>query len=100
MHKIRQELNQIRYYYSRRELFDKAFGCVGKSGIVDLVEKYNKAVCNAEPRLYEIYVSIYIEGCTQENAADQLGYSANYIYKMNRKLIAFFFSYFNKEEVA
>ena len=41
MHKIRQELNQIRYYYSRRELFDKAFGCVGKSGIVDLVEKYN-----------------------------------------------------------
>ena len=74
MHKIRQELNQIRYYYSRRELFDKAFGCVGKSGIVDLVEKYNKAVCNAEPRLYEIYVSIYIEGCTQENAADQLGY--------------------------
>ena len=101
MHKIRQELNQIRYYYSRREIFEKASGCVGRSSILQLVEKYNKAICFAsDAQLYDVYVCIYTEGYTQEGTADKLGYSSNYVYKLNRKLIEFFYNYFKGEKAA
>lgn len=50
---IKSELSDIRYYYARREMFEKAFDCVGKNAILEKVEKYNKAVLNAPPKLYE-----------------------------------------------
>lgn len=30
---IKEELSDIRYYYARREMFDKAFDCVGKNAM-------------------------------------------------------------------
>ena len=54
-----------------------------------------------EPVLqYLKYVCIYTEGYTQEVAADKLGYSPNYVYKMNRKLITFLYKHFKEEQIA
>ena len=47
LNKIREDLKEIRYYYSRKEIFDAAFGIVGNNKIFDTVKKYNKAVQNA-----------------------------------------------------
>ena len=96
---IRKELEEVRYYYSRKKLFDKATDSVGKNDIIGVVEKYNRAICEAKPRLYEVYISVYIDGYTYEAAAADLGYSPSYIYKTNRKVLEFLYQYFNKEAV-
>ena len=94
---IRKQLEDIRYYNGRRDTFDKAFGSVGKNGILQIVDVYNQAICHASPRLYEIYVALYIECCTYELAAEELGFSVSYIYKTNKKIVDFFYNEFNRE---
>lgn len=39
---IKSELSDIRYYYARREIFEKAFDCVGKNAILEKVENTTK----------------------------------------------------------
>ena len=94
---IKRELNDIKYYYARRELFDKAFDSVGKNTILQIVDKYNRAICHAGPKLYELYVCLYINCCTHEATAEELNYSTNYVYKTNKKLVEFFLRELNKE---
>lgn len=57
---IRKELKEVRYYYARRAIFDKALREVGNKNIMDLVKKYNDAVSTASPKLYDIYISLYV----------------------------------------
>ena len=94
---IKRELEGIRYYYGRREVFDKAFDSVGKNAILQTVSKYNEAICSAPPKIYEMYVSLYVECCTYEAAAEALCYSVNYVYKTNKKIVNFFYNAMNKE---
>ncbi len=94
---IRKELEDIRYYYARRDAFDKAFDSVGKNEILETVNRYNQAICTASPKLFEIYVALYIECCTYEAAAEDLGFSVSYIYKTNKRIVDFFYTALNKE---
>lgn len=94
---IKSELEDIKYYHSRRESFDKAFDAVGKNTILQTLERYNKVICFASPKLYEIYVYLYIKCCTQEETAEELCYSVNYVYKLNKKMLEFFYDNMNKE---
>ena len=87
---IRDDLRDIRYFYSRKDLFEKSAKAVGTNAIFEKVEKYNKAICTASPRLYDIYVSIYLENNTQESLADKLGYTNEYISMLHTQLINFF----------
>ncbi len=98
MQSIRNELKQISYYSAHRERFDVVCISVGMIYINEILQSYNAVICRAEPRLYETYVSLYLHGNTQESAAAELNYSPNYIYKMNKKLIKFFYDEFNKRE--
>lgn len=93
---IKRELEDIRYYYSRRDMFDKAFDSVGKNAIVQTVNRYNETICTAPPKIYEMYVSLYVQCCTYEAAAEALCYSVNYVYKTNKKIVNFFFNAMNK----
>ena len=61
-----------------------------KNAAVALAEKYGNAVCDAPPRLYDIYVTLYVENNTQASAAAKWGYSEGYIRYLNRQLYAFF----------
>ena len=69
---IKRELENIRYYYARKDIFDKAFDSVGKNEILQTVDRYNQAICGAPPKLYEMYVALYIQCCTYEAAAEAL----------------------------
>ena len=96
---IRAELQDVRYYYSRKAMFDRAEACVSKNAAVALAEKYGNAVRDAPPRLYDIYVTLYVENNTQASAAEKWGYSEGYIRYLNRQLYAFFVNAFaNKNQ--
>ncbi|MBR4407046.1 MAG: hypothetical protein IKT27_01900 [Clostridia bacterium] len=97
---IREDLRDIRYYYSRKELFRKASSNVGINYVEEKLSKYNNAICLAPPRLYDLYVSLYLENNTQESLSEKLCYSPEYISKLNKQLVNFFLKNFNetKEE--
>lgn len=86
---IRSELKEVRYYYARKDVFDKAFKEIDNNVITELVKKYNEAVCTAPPKLFDIYVSLYVNNNTQESLSEQLDYSPDYVHKLNDKLIKF-----------
>lgn len=95
---IRRELQDIRYYYSHKAMFDRASDCVAKSTAVGLAEKYNATIGSAPPRLYDLYLSLYIGNNTQALLAEKWGYSEGHIRNLNRQLYAFFRSAFEKTQ--
>ena len=90
INQIREDLKNIRYYFSRKSTFEKVSASVGKNDIAIKLEKYNEVVRSAPPRLYDIYVSLYLDNNTQESLSDKLGYSVEYISKLNGQLVRFF----------
>ena len=86
---LRKDLSDIRYYYSRKVMFDRAAGCVAKNAAIALAERYNGAIRNAPPRLYDLYISLYIENNTQASLAEKWGYSESHIRYLTRQLYAF-----------
>lgn len=87
--KIREDLKEIRYYYSRKELFDEHSGCIAPSAILEKVRKYNDAVKNAEAKLYDVYVCLYVKNYTQEGMGNELGYTLQHINALNKRLLLF-----------
>lgn len=87
---IREELKEIRYYYSRKKFFENSFGRVAPNDVVETVKEYNQIIISAPPRLYDLYISLYTNNVTQESLAAELGYSTQYVQKLNQKLVAFF----------
>ncbi len=87
---IRTDLKEIRYYYSRKEMFDEAFKCMGQSDIVEKAEKYNNAVKSAPAKLYDLYFSLYIKNNTQESLSNELCYTPEYIQMLNKQLLNFY----------
>lgn len=88
--KIREDLKNIRYYFARKDMFDRVSISVGENSILEKINTYNRIVRNAPPRLYDIYVSLYLENNTQESLSDKLGYTIEYISKLNSQLVKFF----------
>lgn len=86
---IRKDLKDIRYYSARKDFFQRASANVGISEIMQIVEMYNNAICTAPARLYDVYVSLYIENNTQESLSEKMCYSTEYISKLNKQLVRF-----------
>ena len=86
---IREDLKDVRYYYARKTIFDEAGATVGINSIVKKVLKYNEAVKAASPRLYDLYVCLYIKNYTQEGLSIELNYTPEYIQMLNKKLLLF-----------
>lgn len=95
---IREDLKNIKYYYSRKAVFDKVVNYVGESEFTKKIELYNTAIKLASPRLYDLYISLYLGNETQESLADKLGYASEYISRLNSQLVRFFLKEFKKEE--
>lgn len=88
--KIREDLKDIRYYYSKQKIFDSNLKIVVQSSVVEKVNRYNEAVKNAPARLYDVYVSLYVQNNTQEALAFDWDFSPEYIKLLNRQLCEFF----------
>lgn len=86
---IREDLNKIRYYNSKKEWFDKMEKLTGRSEASMLADQYNKVICMAPPRLYEYFVYMYVLNNTQEALADDLNYSRTYVYKISQSLLEY-----------
>lgn len=86
---IREDLKEIRYYYARQKIFDAAIGGKGLNAVLKKVEKYTEAVKSAPPRLYDLYVCLYVKNYTQEGLSEELGYTPEYIRMQNKSLLLF-----------
>lgn len=96
--KIREDLKDIRYYYSRKTVFDSVSQTVGENSILEKINKYNNAIRNASPRLYDLYVSLYLNNNTQESLSDKLGYTFETISRLHTKLVKYLKEQFDKQE--
>ena len=84
---IREDLKNIRFYYSRREIFENGESQIGGSAFYPIVQKYNQAIREAPPRLYDLYVSLYIFNQTQKDFAAKSCITPEYVQVMHRRLV-------------
>ena len=87
--KLRSDLKEIRYYYSRKALFDESAQCIAPNAVLEKVRKYNEAVRTAKPILYDLYISLYVKGYTQEGLSVELSYTPEYIQMLHKQLLLF-----------
>ena len=88
---IRADLRDIRYYFSRKESFEKLSGLNIRCEIEEKIKHYNNLMATANPNLIDLYVNLYLRENTQESVSYDMGYSQTYIYKLNRKLLEFLY---------
>ncbi len=93
---IRNDLKEIRYYYARKAVFDNASQSVGQNPIVEKVRMYNDKARLASPRLYDLYISLYLENNTLESLADKMGYTYETLSRLNSQLVKFLQNQFNE----
>lgn len=96
MQQIRNDLREIRYFYSKQKMFENASQCVVESSVVEKVNRYNQAIKNAPVRLYDLYISLYTQNNTQASLAYDWDYSNDYIKQLNKQLCEYLLSIFNK----
>ena len=89
---IREDLKEIRYYYSKQKDFDHASKMGIPSLVIEKVDRYNQAMKNAPIRLYDLYVTAYVNNNSLVTIADDWGLSDDYVKQLNRKLYDFLLS--------
>ena len=62
LNEIRDELKEVKYYYSRQKYLDEAVGFVGVNEVMKIVHKYNSIACKAPIMLYDVYVCRIVKG--------------------------------------
>ena len=95
---IRKDLRDIKYYYSRKTLFDKAITLTSGNEIIDKVNIYNEIMKTASPRIYDLYYSLYVFNHTQESYSNELGCTQEYVQRLNKQLLKFLLSKLNIKE--
>ena len=96
---IKEDLQNIRYYYMHKASFDKAENTGFKNKVVQKAERYGRLVSEAPPRLYIVYYLLYAEGKTQYAAALEQNVTEGYIRNRCRQLQQYLLNEINKQEV-
>lgn len=86
---VKSDLKEIQYNYAKQKKLDGASRTIGASKITKKVELYNEAVRNAPVKLYEVYVSLYVNNNTQLTLSFDWDCSLEYVKRMTRKLRLF-----------
>lgn len=89
MQQVKEDLREIRYYYAKQKDMEGASRTVGTSKITEKIARYNAAVQKAPMRLYDLYVSLYVNNNTQLTVALDWDYTVDYIKKLNHRLCQF-----------
>lgn len=87
---VRNELREVKYYFSRKANMDALSINAGDSRSKALAEKYVNAIRQAPARLYDLFGCLYIQNKTQEAVAAELCYSEEHIRRLIRELITYF----------
>lgn len=94
---IMADLKDIRYYYSRKKVLDGLMG-TKQSSAAEKASVYGNIMASAPPRLYDLYIGLYVMNNTQYGLAEQWGYSEIYIKVLGRKLRKYLLDIFNKQQ--
>ena len=86
---VREDLNNIRYYYAHRKEMDEGYLVTGEHEIMQTVRAYNDAMRKAPLLLYDVYVRMYIRNGKAMMVAVEMNYSDEYIRKLKRAMIAY-----------
>ena len=62
---LKEELQEVKYYYGHKAMFDRALSTVSKNKVLEKVARYNDLVQDAPAQLFGLYVAIYTENNTQ-----------------------------------
>lgn len=89
INQVREDLKEIRYYYSLQKAFDAASDTLKPVALLDKVSKYNEAIKSAPAIFFIIYIELYVKNATQIALATVLGYTREYINEVNGKLIKY-----------
>lgn len=89
LNEIREDLREIRYYFTHKAAFDNAVKLIGTNAVVEKVERYNKIFQNAPARMYDLYLGLYVNGYTQEAYAEEAGYCPQHIQELNKQLVLY-----------
>lgn len=89
LEKIREELKTVRLYYANKTDFNAAFFVLPHKAIT-LVKKYADMISDAPLDLYRIYFCLYVQGLTQEAAAEYTHFSVEYIRQKNKSILQYF----------
>jgi hypothetical protein len=90
MEKVKKDLRELRYYFSRKKNMDVLFQSIGLTDLPELAQKYNNVIRTASARLFDLYGCLYIQNKTQEGVANELNYSPEYIRRLTKELFEFF----------
>jgi len=95
---VRMDLKDIQYYYANKELFDLAAKTIGRHHVCEIADKYNEIIRKAPPRLYDLYVRLYLMNNTQEMVAEETNYATQTIALNCQNLTKYLFEELNKME--
>ena len=95
---IKNDLIDIRFYYSRKNIFESGSQSIGENMIAEKARQYNEIIRYAPARLYEFYVSLYLQNNTLESLAYKLGYAYGSVQRINSQLIKYLRKELNKKE--
>ena len=91
---IREDLKEIRYYYSMQDMFQRGKKVVQPIALLQKVERYHKAISDAPGKLYVLYMALYVQNNSQAALAEDWGFTPDYIKQMNKQLCEYFQEYF------
>ena len=94
---VKKDLQDIRYYYTHKAMFDKAENTGFKSEAVRKSEEYGRLMSKATPRLYVLYYLLYMEGKTQYAAALEQNVTEGHIRNTVRQLQQYLLDEINQE---
>ena len=95
---LKEELQEVKYYYRHKAIFDKAQSTLPRNKTLEKVARYNDLVQDAPAQLFGLYVAIYTENNTQLAVALDWGLSEGYVKNLNRKLCEYLLEKINKKE--
>ena len=96
LEQIREDLKEIRLYYSKRAAFDNAI--VEPTSLLRKVERYEMIVSKAPGMLNFLFNSLHAQNATQESVAKEMSYTPEYIQRLNKKLLLFLQSKLGENE--
>lgn len=95
---LKEELQEVKYYYGHKAMFDRAMATVSKNTVLEKVRRYNALMQSAPAQLYGLYIALYAENNTQLAVALDWGLSEGYIKNLNRKLREYLLKKINEKE--
>ena len=95
---IKQELKDVRYYYTMKHVFDRNIKEIYPKKIMKVIQKYVLAMEEiSNSKLYILFTELYVNNTTQIELAYAWGVTRDYIKQINKELIGYLINYFAKK---